>query len=66
MVKTQTKVMVMGAGGMGALFGMILDEGGMDVTLVDHDEAHVAAIQKKMAMWHNCVSRLKKSKRKKR
>ncbi|MBT6122165.1 MAG: ketopantoate reductase family protein [Candidatus Puniceispirillum sp.] len=46
MVKTQTKVMVMGAGGMGALFGMILDEGGMDVTLVDHDEAHVAAIQK--------------------
>ena len=35
MVETKTKVMVMGAGGMGALFGMILDEGGMDVTLVD-------------------------------
>ena len=46
MIETETKVMVMGAGGMGALFGMILDEGGMDVTLVDHDEAHVAAIQK--------------------
>ncbi|MGB1862802.1 MAG: ketopantoate reductase family protein [Candidatus Puniceispirillum sp.] len=46
MTNKQPKIMIMGAGGMGALFGMILDEGGMDVTLVDHDEAHVAAIQK--------------------
>lgn len=46
MTNKQPKIMVMGAGGMGALFGMILDEGGMDVTLVDHDEAHVTAIQK--------------------
>ena len=46
MVETKTKVMVMGAGGMGALFGMILDEGGMDVTLVDSNQAHVTAIQK--------------------
>ena len=46
MTNKQLKIMIMGAGGMGALFGMILDEGGMDVTLVDHDEAHVAAIQK--------------------
>lgn len=46
MTNRQLKIMVMGAGGMGALFGMILDEGGLDVTLVDHDEAHVAAIQK--------------------
>ena len=42
-----SKVMVMGAGGMGALFGMILAEGGMDVTLVDNDQANVAAIQNK-------------------
>ena len=46
MTTLNSKVMVMGAGGMGALFGMILDEGGMDVTLVDNDQAHVAAIQK--------------------
>ena len=45
MTTLNSKVMVMGAGGMGALFGMILDEGGMDVTLVDNDQAHVAAIQ---------------------
>ena len=32
MVEPKIKVMVMGAGGMGALFGMILDEGGMNVT----------------------------------
>ena len=45
MTTLNSKVMVMGAGGMGALFGMILVEGGMDVTLVDNDQAHVAAIQ---------------------
>lgn len=46
MTPVYSNIMVMGAGGMGALFGMILDEGGMNVTLVDSDTAHVAAIQK--------------------
>ena len=45
MTTLNSKVMVMGAGGMGALFGMILVEGGMDVTLVDNDQENVAAIQ---------------------
>ena len=40
------KVMVMGAGGMGALFGAILAEGGFDVVLVDNDREHVDAIRK--------------------
>ena len=37
-------VTVIGAGGMGALFGAILLEGGLPVILVDTDAAHVAAI----------------------
>lgn len=41
----QTEVVVVGAGGMGALFGAILQQGGMEVVLVDPNEAHVAAIQ---------------------
>lgn len=40
------KVMVMGAGGMGALFGAILSDGGLDVVLVDNDREHVDAIRK--------------------
>jgi len=38
------KVVIAGAGGMGALFGSILKDGGLDVTLVDTDAGHVAAI----------------------
>ena len=37
-------VTVVGAGGMGALFGAILQDGGLPVVLVDTDAAHVAAI----------------------
>ena len=37
-------VTIIGAGGMGALFGSILHEGGLPVTLVDRDAAHIAAI----------------------
>ena len=39
-------VVVVGAGGMGALFGSILAAGGLDVTLVDTDREHVDAIRK--------------------
>jgi 2-dehydropantoate 2-reductase len=39
-------VTVLGAGGMGALFGAILAEGGFSVTLVDTDSEHVEAIRK--------------------
>lgn len=39
-------VTVVGAGGMGALFGAILQEGGLTVTLVDSNAAHVAAINR--------------------
>ncbi len=38
------KVAVVGAGAMGALFGGLLAEGGLDVTLVDIWPEHVAAI----------------------
>jgi len=37
-------VTVVGAGGMGALFGAILQEGGLPVVLVDANRAHVEAI----------------------
>ena len=40
-------VAVVGAGGMGALFGAILCEGGLEVTLVDTDREHMAAIHDK-------------------
>ena len=40
-------VAVVGAGGMGALFGAILSEGGLEVTLVDTDREHIAAIRDK-------------------
>ena len=36
-------VAVVGAGGMGALFGAILCEGGLEVTLVDTDHEHMDA-----------------------
>lgn len=39
-------VAVVGAGGMGALFGAILAEGGLDVTLVDTDRDHIDAIRR--------------------
>ena len=39
------KVMVIGAGGMGALFGAILADGGFDVALVDNDHDHIDAIR---------------------
>ena len=38
-------VAVVGAGGMGALFGAILAEGGLEVTLVDTDRDHIDAIR---------------------
>ena len=38
--------MVMGAGGMGALFGAILAAGGLEVVLVDSDQDHIDAINK--------------------
>lgn len=44
MVAEQMQVVIAGAGGMGALFGSILQEGGLHVTLLDSNPAHVAAI----------------------
>jgi 2-dehydropantoate 2-reductase len=38
------KVVVIGAGAMGGLFGGLLAEGGLDVTLVDTWDEHIAAI----------------------
>ena len=40
------EIVVVGAGGMGALFGAILQDGGLPVTLVDTDAAHVDAIRR--------------------
>ena len=39
-------VAIVGAGGMGALFGAILAEGGLEVTLVDTDQDHIEAIRR--------------------
>ena len=39
------EVLIIGAGGMGALFGAILSTGGLQVTLVDRDIEHVEAIR---------------------
>ena len=41
-----TRIVVVGAGGMGALFGAILQEGGLTVTLYDVNTAHVEAIHR--------------------
>ncbi|MBO0766474.1 MAG: 2-dehydropantoate 2-reductase, partial [Hyphomicrobiaceae bacterium] len=38
------RVVVIGAGAMGGLFGGLLAEGGLDVTLVDTRDEHIAAI----------------------
>lgn len=38
------RVTIIGAGGMGALFGAILADGGLDVALVDKDQEHINAI----------------------
>ena len=40
------RVTIMGAGGMGALFGAILTDGGLDVALVDRDDEHIDAINR--------------------
>ena len=40
------RVAIIGAGGMGALFGAILSEGGLDVVLVDPDATHIDAIKR--------------------
>jgi 2-dehydropantoate 2-reductase len=39
-------IVIAGAGGMGALFGAILHEGGLPVTLFDSNDEHVEAISK--------------------
>ena len=41
----QPRVVVVGAGAMGGLFGGLLAEGGLDVTLVDTWREHIAAIK---------------------
>ena len=43
------KVVVVGAGAMGGLFGGLLAEGGLDVTLVDAWPEHIAAHQGRKA-----------------
>ena len=41
-----TQIVVLGAGAMGSLFGGLLAEGGLDVTLVDPWEEHIGCIRK--------------------
>jgi len=45
-MKQSPKLYVLGAGAMGSLFGGLLAEGGMDVTLIDPWAEHVGIIQK--------------------
>ena len=47
MVKKDTKVAVLGAGTMGCLFGGLMAEKGLDVTLIDVWKEHVDAINSK-------------------
>ncbi len=44
MKKMNADVAVIGAGGMGALFGAILADNGLEVVLIDKNEKHVEAI----------------------
>ncbi|MDH3658763.1 MAG: 2-dehydropantoate 2-reductase, partial [Alphaproteobacteria bacterium] len=46
MAVEKKNVTIMGAGGMGALFGAILADGGLDVALVDTDREHIDAINR--------------------
>ena len=39
------QIAIVGAGGMGALFGVILQDGGLPVTLIDTDKPHIQAIR---------------------
>ena len=47
MVKKDTKVAVLGAGAMGCLFGGLMAEKGLDVTLIDVWKEHIDAINSK-------------------
>ncbi len=47
MALTPLQVVILGAGGMGALFGAILQDGGLAVTLVDTNEAHREAVRRR-------------------
>ena len=40
-----TDIAIVGAGGMGALFGSILSENGLDVVLIDPNREHVESIE---------------------
>lgn len=44
MSERRSSVVIVGAGGMGALFGAIVQDGGLAVTLLDVDAVHVDAI----------------------
>ena len=41
----QPEILIVGAGGMGALFGSILRENGLKVVLYDTNTEHISAIQ---------------------
>ena len=41
----QPEILIVGAGGMGALFGSILHENGLKVVLYDTNTEHIRAIQ---------------------
>jgi len=45
MKKKNTDIAIVGAGGMGALFGSILSENGLDVVLIDPNREHVESIE---------------------
>ena len=47
MQKINTDIAIVGAGGMGALFGSILKENGLDVVLLDSNSKHIEAIKAK-------------------
>ena len=47
MQKINTDIAIVGAGGMGALFGSILKENGLDVVLLDSNRKHIEAIEAK-------------------
>ena len=45
MAPNSPRIVIVGAGGMGALFGSILQEGGLEVILIDSNVEHVAAMR---------------------
>ena len=49
------KIAIVGAGAMGALYGVVLQDKGHDVYLIDTDQAHVDAMNKNGVVFNHVI-----------